>query len=427
MIPETLHNNLTETLARAFLNQEMNTLTAWLSATSITLFIFGFIFTFLIYIRRWYLKQIFQKITNKTAFKWDDLLAKHGFFTWSANIVFAIIFILLSRYLFGNLSYQGIQLGKIISAGCNLYLIVTVLFFIDSGINALQSFYSKLPVAKDIEIKGFLQAFKLIILLFGIILIMSVILGKSPVFFLSGIGALTAVFLLVFKDAILGFVAGIQISVNRNIKVGDWVEMPTHMADGDVIDISLTTVKIQNWDKTITSIPTYDLISKPFKNWRGMSESGGRRIKRSIMINMNSIRFADETLINEFKRISLIHSYVEGKIAEIDAFNQENNIHDRPRNGRTITNIGTFRAYCVAYLQAHPKIHDDMTFLIRQLAPTPKGLPLEIYVFTNDIVWANYEAIQADIFDHLLSILPVFELSVFQEPTGADFSSLKME
>ena len=417
-------NNLTLTIADSLTKQGLSSLLSLLSALSMTFLAFFAVVFLLIYIRRKHLQSLFSKITARTAFQWDDLLARHGCLTWGANIGFAIIFILLSRILFDGLSLHGMQIGSVVTIGCYIYFIITVMFFIDSVLNGFLEYYSELPVSHDIGIKGFIQALKLIILLIGLIFIMSTLLGKSPVLLLSGLGALTAVLLLIFKDAILGFVAGIQISVNNMVKVGDWVEMPTHMADGDVIDISLTTVKIQNWDKTITSIPTYDLISKPFKNWRGMQNSGGRRIKRSIMIDMNTIRFADDTMIQDFKRISLIRPYVESKIAEIDTFNQENQIDDRPRNGRSITNIGTFRAYCEAYLRAHPKIHDKMTFLIRQLAPTAKGLPIEIYVFSNDIVWANYEGIQSDIFDHLLAILPVFELSVFQEPSGRDFASL---
>ena len=255
---------------------------------------------------------------------------------------------------------------------------------------------------------------------------LSVLLDRSPVLLLSGLGALTAVLLLIFKDAILGFVAGIHISANRLVRVGDWIEMPTHQADGDVIDISLTTVKVQNWDKTITTIPSYDLVSRPFKNWRGMQDSGGRRIKRAIMIDISTIRFADAAMIESFCGISLIKGYVEDKLAEIDAFNKEHGITDHPRNGRALTNIGTFRAYCVAYLRAHPKIHDKMTFLVRQLAPTPKGLPLEIYVFTTDTAWVAYEGIQADVFDHLFAILPAFGLAAFQDATGLDLRSLRL-
>ena len=412
---------LTQSIAEGLVNRGVSEGLSWYLAFGMTLLAFVLIVGLLVWIRKTYIRRVFAKVTSKTKFEWDDLLAKYGFFTWVANIGIAVLFILLSQVLFGALEFGGIPLGKLITNVCNLYFIVTLLFLIDSALNALMGFYARLPVSKDIEIKGFVQAVKLIILLIGIIFMLSTILGKSPVFFLSGVGAITAILLLIFKDAILGLVAGIQISVNRTVRVGDWIEMAAHGADGDVIDISLTTVKIQNWDKTITSIPTYDLISKSFKNWRGMQDSGGRRIKRSIMLDLNTIRFADKEMLQSFRSISLIRDYVEQKLVEIETFNADAGITDHPKNGRALTNVGTFRAYCVAYLKANPKIHHEkMTFLIRQLAPTSKGLPIEIYVFTNDINWVNYEGIQADIFDHLFAILPEFGLAAFQEASGRD-------
>ncbi len=415
---------LTQSIAETLVGRGWGESMAWYLAFGLTLLAFVTIVVGLIYIRRSYIRRVFAKVTAKTKFKWDDLLAQHGVFTWVANLVISVVFILLSQVFFGSMQFSGIPIGKLISTFCNLYFIITLLFLVDSGLNALMGFYSKLPVSKDIEIKGFVQAIKLIILLIGSIFILSLILGKSPVFFLSGVGALTAVLLLIFKDAILGLVAGIQISVNRTLRVGDWIEMAAHGADGDVIDISLTTVKIQNWDKTITSIPTYDLISKSFKNWRGMQDSGGRRIKRSIMIDLNTIRFADQTMLESFRSISLIQGYLDQKLEDIESFNRNNEIKDHPKNGRALTNVGTFRAYCIAYLKANPKIHENMTFLVRQLSPTSKGLPIEIYVFSNDTNWGNYEAIQADIFDHLFAILPEFQLAAFQEASGVDVRSL---
>ena len=235
----------------------------------------------------------------------------------------------------------------------------------------------------------------------------------------------TAVLLLIFKDAILGFVAGIQLSANNMIHIGDWIDMPKYGADGDVIDITLTTVKVQNWDKTISTIPAYSLISDSFKNWRGMSESGGRRIKRSINIDMNTICFCDEQMIEKYRHIQYIADYIDAKKREIDEHNIAANVDDSELvNGRRMTNIGTFRAYVIAYLKNHPKINRDMTFLVRQLQPNENGLPIEIYVFSSDKVWANYEAIQADIFDHILAAVPNFGLRVFQNPTGSDFNRL---
>ena len=240
---------------------------------------------------------------------------------------------------------------------------------------------------------------------------------------LSGIGALTAVLLLVFKDTILGFVGGIQLIANDMLRPGDWIEMDKYGADGDVLEISLTTVKVQNWDKTITTIPTYSLISDSFKNWRGMQESGGRRIKRSVYIDVNSIRFCTPEMIQRFKGISRIRDYVEAKEKELQEYNQlHHGDHSSLADGRRMTNVGTFRQYLNAYLRQHPKIHQELTFLIRQLQPTETGLPIEIYVFSNDQVWANYENIQADIFDHIYAILPIFELRPFQSVGGHDLT-----
>ncbi|MEC4678590.1 MAG: mechanosensitive ion channel domain-containing protein, partial [Nitrospirota bacterium] len=256
------------------------------------------------------------------------------------------------------------------------------------------------------------------------ILIISALLDETPFYLLSGLGALTAVFMLIFKDAILGFVAGIQLTANKMVTHGDWIEMPKYGADGDVLEVSLTTVKIQNWDKTITTIPTYALISESFKNWRGMSESGGRRIKRAITIDMSTIQFCSDEMIEKFSKIRPIKVYIETKMKELTEYNTIHDLDDANIvNRRRLSNIGTFRAYVVAYLENHPKIHQDMTFLVRQLAPGEHGLPIEIYVFCNDTAWARYEAIQADIFDHLLAAVPEFGLKVFQNPSGNDFKS----
>jgi miniconductance mechanosensitive channel len=236
---------------------------------------------------------------------------------------------------------------------------------------------------------------------------------------------LAAVLLLVFRDTILGFVASIQLSANNMVKPGDWIEMPSHNADGTVLDISLNTVKVQNWDKTIATVPTYALVSESFRNWKGMEESGGRRIKRSINIDMNSVRFVDDELAEKFKKIHLLKAYVESREEEILKYNEENKIDGSILvNGRRMTNLGTFRKYVEEYLRKHPKIHNDMTFLVRQLQPDERGLPIEIYVFSNDQAWANYETIQADIFDHILAVIPEFELRVFQNPSGRDFQNL---
>jgi miniconductance mechanosensitive channel len=231
--------------------------------------------------------------------------------------------------------------------------------------------------------------------------------------------------MLIFKDSILGLVAGVQLSTNQMLHIGDWIEMPKYGADGDVIDISLTTVKVQNWDKTIATIPTYALVSESFNNWKGMEESGGRRIKRSINIDMKSVVFLDQEQIEKFRKYHLLADYITAKEKEIAEYNRSLELDDSiVTNGRRMTNLGTFRAYLENYLHNHPKIHQEMTFLVRHLQPTDKGLPLEIYVFSKDQAWTNYEALQADIFDHILAIMPQFGLRVFQNPTGDDFQKL---
>ena len=292
-------------------------------------------------------------------------------------------------------------------------------------INALNEIYSKSQYSDKFNIKSYIQVLKLFINIFGIIIIVALLTGKSPIYFLSGLGALTAVLMLVFKDTILSLVSSIQISSNDLFKIGDWVEAPQFAADGDVIDIGLHSVKIQNWDKTISIIPTHKLTDSSFKNWKGMSDSGGRRIKRSIKIDMNSIKFCNQSMIERFKKFKVISDYINQKEIEINKHNLDNNLNDESLiNGRSLTNIGTFRAYIEGYLRNNANIHKEMTFLVRQLAPESNGLPIEIYVFSNDTNWINYEAIQSNIFDHLLAILSEFDLKVFQNPTGNDFKQL---
>lgn len=280
--------------------------------------------------------------------------------------------------------------------------------------------YSRYGISKARPIKGYLQIASLACYLFGAVLAIATLLGKSPIYFLSGIGALTAVILLVFRDTLLSLVAGIQLTTNGLIRVGDWIEMPQFDADGDVIDIALHVVKVQNWDRTISVIPTHKFLEHSFKNWRGMQESGGRRIKRAIHIDIGSIRFLTADELTRLRDFSLLREYMERKSAEITEHNR-GIVGDA--NSRRLTNVGTLRAYIIAYLKQHPNIHQEMTFLVRQLDPTAEGLPIEIYVFSKETAWATYEAIQADVFDHVLSILPEFGLRAFQYPSGYDIAA----
>jgi miniconductance mechanosensitive channel len=369
-----------------------------------------------------YLLNALALIIEKSQFRWDDVLLRKKVFNRIAHIAPAAIIYLLSPLAFSEVPF----VNNLLRDGAIIYMIVICVMIADSFLNAAHDLYKATDISKDFPIKGVIQAVKIVLYLLGGLFVLSAITSKTPIFFLSGLGALTAVLMLIFKDAILGFVAGIQLSANNLVREGDWIEMPQFGADGNVIDVSLTTVKVQNWDKTITSIPSYSLISDSFKNWRGMSESGGRRIKRAITIDMSSISFCDEEMLSRYKKIQYISEYIEKKKQELAEWNREKNIDESSLiNGRRLTNIGTFRAYVVAYLKDHPQIHQDMTFLIRQLKPTEHGLPLEIYVFSRIQSWADYEALQADIFDHLLASVPEFDLRVFQEPSGADFSSLR--
>jgi len=370
------------------------------------------------YATKRFIASIIQPLINKSGAQWDDQLAEHRVLIRFSHIVPAAIIQVFAPSLFQG--YE--QIIMISQVAVSTYLIIIALFVIDGVLNFARSIWDQLPVGKRFPAKSFIQAAKLVINLVGCIFILSALLGKSPLVFFSGLGAVTAILLLIFKDAILGLVAGFQLSVNNMVMVGDWIEMPGRGADGEVVDVSLTTVKVQNWDKTITTIPTYSLISDSFKNWRGMSESGGRRIKRSLNIDLRTIQFADESLLKRFKGIRILGPYLEQKLSDIQQHNDD--VGDDLAeliNGRRLTNVGTFRAYCLAYLRNHPKIHTNgMTLLVRQLAPNEKGLPIELYAFANDTAWANYEDIQGDIFDHLLSILSEFQLSAFQEPSGAD-------
>jgi len=370
------------------------------------------------YATKSFIASIIQPLINKSGAQWDDQLAEHRVLIRFSHIVPAAIIQVFAPSLFQG--YE--QIIMISQVAVSTYLIIIALFVIDGVLNFARSIWDQLPVGKRFPAKSFIQAAKLVINLVGCIFILSALLGKSPLVFFSGLGAVTAILLLIFKDAILGLVAGFQLSVNNMVMVGDWIEMPGPGADGEVVDVSLTTVKVQNWDKTITTIPTYSLISDSFKNWRGMSESGGRRIKRSLNIDLRTIQFADESLLKRFKGIRILSPYLEQKLSDIQQHNDDvGDDLSELINGRRLTNVGTFRAYCLAYLRNHPKIHTSgMTLLVRQLAPNEKGLPIELYAFANDTAWANYEDIQGDIFDHLLSILSEFQLSAFQEPSGAD-------
>lgn len=320
---------------------------------------------------------------------------------------------------------SGSQTQAVIVTAAQVWILAFTLLSLFSLLDTLLALLRQSPISNQLPLRGIFQGLKLVAAILIGIMIVSLLMGKSPLLLLSGLGAMTAVLMLVFKDPILGLVAGIQLSANDMLKIGDWLEMPKYGADGAVTDIGLTTVKVRNWDNTVTTIPTYALISDSFKNWRSMSESGGRRIKRSLNIDTGSVHFLSEEEQRRLQRNPLLHSYLNVKTQELSQHNQEIAVDlASPLNGRRLTNLGTLRAYLEAYLRAHPRIHQNMTLMVRQLAPTPEGLPLEIYAFTNTTVWAEYESIQADIFDHILAVIDEFGLRVHQTPTGNDMRGM---
>lgn len=304
---------------------------------------------------------------------------------------------------------------------CSAFIILTIALAAGGALNVVNQLYQRRPDAKSRPIKGYLQVLKIALYGVSLILVVAALVERSPLLLFSGLGALAAVLMLVFKDTILALVASVQLTSNDMLRVGDWIEMPQLNADGDVIDIALHTVKIQNWDKTVTTIPTHRLINESFKNWRGMQESGGRRIKRALMIDQSSVAFLTDAQRQSLSRFALIKAYLADQEIDLHRWNGRlDPAHRDPVNERRATNVGTFRAYVKAYVAAHPRIAQDKTRLVRQLQPTPQGLPLEIYCFTSTTAWADYEDIQGDIFDHLLAILPEFGLRLFQEPSGRD-------
>lgn len=356
-------------------------------------------------------------VAKRSKARWDDILVEKKVFSKFAHLAPALVLYLTVGFALRNYP----EIADKIQAGIMVYMLVIGLLVADSFINALYGIYNTLPIAQNRPIKGYVQVVKIFLYFVIILFILSILFNKEIGHFLTGLGAMAAVLLLVFKDTILGFVASIQLSANDMVKPGDWIAMPSRGADGPVTEITLNTVKVKNWDKTVSTIPTYALVTESFVNWRGMEESGGRRIKRHISIDMKSVQFCDEEMISKFMKVHYLKEYIEQKREEIRKFNEANNVDISVlANGRRVTNLGTFRKYVEFYLQNHPKIHQGLTFLIRQLQPTDKGIPLEIYVFSKEQAWAVYESVQADIFDHLIAVIPEFGLRVFQSPSGDD-------
>ncbi len=360
-------------------------------------------------------------VITRSRVSWDDIFMRYRVLEKLAKLVPALILnIILPLALTEHPVLESL-------ADRLLDVTIVILFVraVYSALDAANEIADVNLISRRLPIKSFVQLFKLFMFFVAIIISISVLADQSPVYFLSGLGVATGFVMLAFRDTILGFVAGIQLAANRMVSPTDWIQMDKYGADGAVEEVSLTTVKVRNWDQTITMIPAYALVTDAFKNWRGMSESGGRRIKRSVQLDISSIGFLTEEDQQRLSKINLLKSYFATKSQEISTFNAQVEDADMPVNSRHLTNVGTFRAYMLAYLNQHEKVHKDMTLLVRQLAPTSSGVPIELYIFTNDIRWAAYEDIQADIFDHVFAILPEFGLRVYQGPTGADVRSLQ--
>lgn len=363
-----------------------------------------------------------RALAKRSSTGWDDALVAHNVFGRLVQVVPALI-VFVGVPFVPDFPEAGVQLIRNVAMG---YMVLMLTLAFTAVLSAAHTIYAATAIAKERPLKGFVQLVQIIVWLLGGVLIISTLLDRSPLLLLSGFGAMTAILLLVFKDTILSLVASVQLTAQDMVRVGDWIEMPQFGADGDVVDVQLHTVKVQNWDKTITTIPTHRLITDSFKNWRGMSQAGARRIKRAIYIDVSTIRIQAQDEVDHFMRFALLKDYIKNKEQELADYNAGlATAVDAEVNRRRLTNIGTFRAYAYNYLKNHPKIHGSMTLIVRQLAPGPEGLPLEIYCFTNTTEWAVYEDIQSDIFDHLLAIVPEFGLRLYQKPAGTDLVNLK--
>lgn len=376
----------------------------------------------------WLLGRLARFLLQRVA----DLLARQPALSWVSDLRNNRVFMRLAQTVPSLVVQFGLALipnltGRPETFLRNLALAITAFFLllaVSALLDALLDIYARTEHARTRSIKGYIQLAKLFLFVFGGIIIVSILIDRSPMLLLSGLGAMSAVLLLVYKDTLLSFVASVQLTSNDMLRVGDWIEMPQVGADGDVVDITLHTVKVQNFDKTIVSIPTWRLMSESFRNWRGMQQSGGRRIKRSIYIDSSQVRFLDEAESQRLTGVRLLTDYLQRKHGELADWNSANaGTAPLSANRRRLTNIGTFRAYAEAYLKAHPDIHPHMTCMVRQLQATSEGVPLEVYCFTRTTSWLDYERIQGDIFDYLLAVLPEFSLGVYQQPSGQDLRS----
>ena len=392
---------------------------ARLSSVLVTILAIFIVALIIHWITKWVVIKIIHRLVEKTKTDWDDYLLKHKVFQSMSHLTSAMVF-------YYSCSFSEIaEVTRLLTIFTNIYFVVIFIKVTSGILKASNDIYLTTPYASTRSIKGYIQLLMILVYFIAGIFVIGIVFDKSPLYLLGGLSAIAAVLLIIFKDTILGLVASIQLSANKMLKPGDWIEMPKYNANGAVIDISLNTVKVQNGDKTISTIPTYALVTDSFLNWSGMEESEGRRIKRFISIDMKSVRFCDEKMLNKFQKFRLIKNYITEKQNEIIEHNKSLGVEDDPiLNGRQQTNLGVFRKYLEEYLKDNPYIHNDMTFLVRHLQPTESGIPIEIYVFSKEKEISNYESIQADIFDHILAVVPEFELRVFQAPSGSDINDL---
>ena len=388
----------------------------WVSAI-LGLIILVSIALFAGHIARIIILRVTKMLARQPALHWVSDLREHKVFHRIAQMTPSLM-IQFGRNLVPDLTENGRHFLGNLALAITIFVLTRV---ISALLDALLDIYSRTNYAKTRPIKGYVQLGKMLLYVFSAIIIVATLIDRSPMLLLSGLGAMSAVILLVYKDTLLSFVASVQLTSNDLLRVGDWIEMPQVGADGDVIDITLHTVKVQNFDKTIVSIPTWRLMSESFKNWRGMQQSGGRRIKRSIFIDAGQIGFLSDEQEERLEKVRLLSDYLVRKKIELEKWNEaQGKVASLAANRRRMTNIGTFRAYALAYLKSHAQIQPNMTCMVRQLQATPQGVPLEIYCFTRTTVWDDYEQIQGDIFDYLLSVLPEFGLSLYQQPSGND-------
>lgn len=364
--------------------------------------------------------KLVSKLVKKTKATWDDVVFDRKVMIYLSHIVPPVLI-----YLFIPLGITDVDTLDFVQRLCLIYIIAVFLRFISVFMAAVYYVYSERDLFRDRPLKGLLQTAQIILFFIGGIAVISILMDKSPVVLLTGLGASAAILLLVFKDSIMGFVSGIQLAANNMLMVGDWISMPKYGADGTVIEVTLTTVKVRNWDNTITTLPPYALVSDSFQNWRGMRESGGRRVKRSINIDMNSVKFCSREMLDKYRKIQLLKEYIDETERVVTTYNKEHGIDNSVLvNGRRQTNLGVFRMYLTNYLKSLPAVNQELVCMVRQLQPTERGIPLELYFFSSVKEWIPYEAIQADVFDHLLAIVPQFDLRVFQSPTGEDLRQL---